>query len=72
MSQEELIDFPAALHAVIDGERVTKREWQNANIYLDIKDGFLTLHKADGTEHQLLVSEGDLLGLDWYVLPSVN
>lgn len=59
------MNFPDAIRAVIDGHQVTKQEWQNPGIYVYRNDGFLKIHKADGSEHALMVSDGDLLGTDW-------
>lgn len=61
--------FTEAMQAIIDGKRVTKREWANDDIYGILKDGFLMLHKADDKFYQWIVSEGDLTGEDWKVLP---
>lgn len=55
------------MQAVIAGERVTKAEWANADVYLFL-DGRLKIHKADGTEADLIVSDGDMRGSDWVVL----
>lgn len=62
------LSFPTALQAVIDGKRVSKREWSDTEIWVALIEGFLKIHKADGSEHALLVRDGDLLGTDWYIL----
>lgn len=67
--QERLmLTFPQAMAAVIDGHRVTKSEWGNADIYVSLMEGYLRIHKDDGTHYKLSVSEGDVVGTDWYVL----
>jgi len=62
---KKTMDFPEALYTVIVGGKITKLEWGNKEIYLVLNGGFLMLRKQDGTQHRLLVSDGDLLGMDW-------
>lgn len=61
------MDFPDAMRAVIAGDKVTKIEWNNPDIYLHLADGWLSIHKEDG-DHPLKVSKGDMLGEDWVVV----
>lgn len=62
--------FASAMQRVVDGERITKREWGNEGTYVALIDGFLKIHHADGREDALLVRDADMLGVDWYVLRS--
>ena len=62
------MSFPKALEKLIEGKKITKREWANSNIYGLLKDGFLMLRKADGKFYTWVVSEGDLRGQDWIVI----
>jgi len=62
-----LIDFSAAVAKIIGGAKVSKVEWKNPGIYIYLKDGWLMINKDDG-DHQLLISEGDLIGKDFFVL----
>ena len=62
---KKTMDFPEALYSVIAGGKITKLEWGNPEIYLVMNGGFLMLRKADGSLHRLIISDGDLLGLDW-------
>ena len=62
---EELLTFPQALNLVIDEKKITKKEWDNKNIYVLLKDNFLMIHKDDGKFYQLIINDGDLLGIDW-------
>jgi hypothetical protein len=68
------LGFPAAMKLIIDGNTITKREWNSGNIYGVLKDGFLMLHKEDGKFYQWIISEGDLKGEDYIVcnLPITN
>jgi hypothetical protein len=71
--KEGLIDFPAAMQAVKDGNRITKKEWNDKknNAYCAIHDGLLMLHKDDGVWYKWIVNDGDMFGEDWIVLGPV-
>lgn len=62
------MDWPAAQGAVIDGKKVTRKEWGNSEIRVFLADGLLKIRKADGSLHALLVSDGDMLANDWVVV----
>lgn len=62
------LSFPRALDAVADGKKVTKESWGDESFYVLLRDGYLMLHKDDGKYYQLIISEADLVGIDWYVL----
>jgi len=62
------MDFPDAIRLVIAGSRITKLEWDNPEIYGVLKDGFLIIHNKTG-DHRWTVSEADLIGLDWVLVP---
>ena len=70
--RDEAFNFPEAMRELLQGVKVTKLEWDNDNIYLTIYNGFLMIKLEDGLLHQLIVSEGDMQGVDWVVLPEVN
>lgn len=65
-----MMSFPKALDLVIKGEKITKIEWKDSNIYGLLKDGFLMLHKADNKFYTWIINDGDLLGEDWITLGS--
>jgi len=65
------LNFPNAIQAIIDGGRVTRVEWDDANEYGFLKDGFLSI-STRGSIHRWLVSDGDMLAEDWFVLPVAN
>ena len=56
--------FPEAMSAVLAGKKVTKLEWGNEKIYLFL-DKTLNIMKEDGAINTLIVSDGDMLGMDW-------
>lgn len=68
--QSEVVkyNFFDALKQVLDGKKITKLEWKDQAAYGYLKEVILTLHKADSTDHNWIISEGDLIGDDWIVL----
>lgn len=62
------INFPDAIRAIIAGKKITKVEWNDKDIYGFLNGQFLSLHKKDGKNYQWIVSDGDLLGIDYIIL----
>lgn len=63
-----VMDFPAAIKKVIDGQKITRLEWKNKKYYGVLHNQFLMLHKPDSKLHAWTISEGDLWGKDWIVI----
>lgn len=66
------LTFPQAMEAIIDGKRISKREWGDVDSYGFVNDdgkgnSVLSLHKDDAN-YQWVVSWGDLTGTDYYVI----
>lgn len=57
------LSFPDAIKE-LSTSKITKKEWDNPEIYGFLNDGKLQLHKEDGN-HDWIISEADLLGTDW-------
>ena len=70
MNKPETMDFPDAIRELINGRRIARVEWHNAD-YGVLKDGWLTIFK-DGTFRTWLVNDGDLTSDDWQVLVDLN
>jgi hypothetical protein len=71
-----LLDFPDAIREVIDGKRIARVDWKNAD-YGVLKDGWLKIfHKKEGQKlsnfHTWLINDGDLTADDWIVLPDLS
>jgi hypothetical protein len=64
---EKLMTFPQAMEAVIEGKRITKEEWDSEEVWGEMKEGFLIIHR-DGKDHQWIISEGDLTGDDYVTI----
>jgi len=66
------LTFLQAMEQIIDGKRVSKREWADPEVYGFVNENaeriaVLSLHK-DETNHQWVVSWGDMTGNDWFVV----
>lgn len=73
---EKLMDFPDAIRKVIDGKRIARVSWNNAD-YALLKDGWLVVfHKKEGEKtadfHKWVINDGDLGSDDWIVLPELH
>jgi len=62
-----MLTFPQAIEAVIDGKKVTMKEWDDVDSYGVMKDGYLIIHR-DGKDHQWLVSEADMVAKDFIII----
>ena len=64
---EQTMDFPNAIRAVTDGAKVTKLEWDNPDVIVWL-EGRLKIKLADNTIHDLIVTDGDMIGEDWVII----
>lgn len=67
----DMLTFADAVREVLNGKRLTRIAWNDVQTFILLKGEFLTIH-IGGKYHQLIVSVGDMEGLDWYVLPQSN
>ena len=58
---------PWAIEAIMFGEKVTRKEWDNRREYCLLKDNFLQIYREEKF-HNWIVSEGDMLALDWMTI----
>lgn len=63
-----LLDFFDALREVVDGKKVTRVDWNNPNIYVWLDTDRLRFMDDTGKKHDLLVSIGDMVNTDWFVV----
>lgn len=66
-NKEELFDFPTAMKKVVEGKKISRKEWENTKIYGEMKEEKLMLHKEVGTSYWI-ISAGDAAGKDWFVV----
>jgi hypothetical protein len=62
------LSFYDALKEVTDGKKVTKDEWGDPAVFVELRNEKLMIKLEDGTFHPLIVSYGDLTGDDWIVV----
>lgn len=62
------MDFPSAIREIINGNKVTRLDWEDRRYYGFLNGEYLSLHKPDEKNYQWIVNDGDLLGTDWIVI----
>lgn len=62
------MDFPDAIREIMAGHTITRLSWDSNDEYCLVKNGILSIF-TKGALHSWLVSDGDLNGADWVVLP---
>lgn len=76
-----MLNFYDALRETIEGKRLTKVEWDDVNTYILADENWLLIHRGhcDMKEckkgcktHRLMISRGDMEGVDWYAVPQAN
>ena len=68
---ENTLDFTGMIDALLDGKRVTRKEWNDKRWWGVLQDDILQIHKAgesDKTLRPWIMSNGDLAGDDWIAL----
>ena len=61
------LSFAEAITALSGGKKIRRLEWSDKEEYCLLKDNFLMIHRNDKF-HTWIVSEGDLLAIDWIVI----
>jgi hypothetical protein len=62
------LSFPLAIMNVAEGKAITKGDWNDKEYYGKMVDGRLKLHKPDGQFYDWILSDGDIAGVDYYVI----
>ena len=62
------MDFPDAMREIMAGHTITRLSWDSNEEYCLVKNGILSIF-TKGALHSWLVSDGDMQGTDWVVLP---
>ena len=63
----EGMSFPDAMRVLIGGKQIKRLEWTDASEFCLLKESFLMIHR-NGKYHTWIVSEGDLLAIDWVLV----
>jgi hypothetical protein len=61
------LNFYDAIKEIVNGKKVTKLEWANDD-YVFMKAEILHIHR-DGADHRWIISEADIVGEDYVLLP---
>jgi len=63
------LTFPEAMREVLEGKKVTRKEWDDNESYGYLNDGFLMVKKSeDKKDYQWIVSEADMKAVDWLII----
>ena len=63
----KMLNFYEALKTLLEGNHITKVEWDNVDTFGFLKDEKLTLY-IDNQDKNWIVSQADIVGQDWVVL----
>lgn len=69
LSNQPTIDFYEAIKQTYEGKKIHKLEWNDRNFYGVLNGGKLMLHKPDGKLYSWIISDGDIIGTDYIILP---
>ena len=71
--EDEGMTFAEAMVELISGASIKRKDWGEIDEYGLMKDGWLMIHKADKNIFDgWLVTEGDLLATDWFIIKKTN
>lgn len=59
------MDFPQAITEITSGKKIRRLAWENEETYGLLYETRLKLHKPDGQLYDWVLTDGDLLGVDW-------
>lgn len=62
------LSFYQALHFMLEGKKVTRRDWDDETYYGFLNDSTLRLHKPDGKLYDWIIVEGDVRAKDWIII----
>ena len=66
--EDEKLSFPSAIAEILNGNKITKLEWDDSQYYVFLHEGILKLHKPDGQLYTWTLSEADLTGEDYIII----
>lgn len=67
-SNENTVTFFEAIASVVGGATVTKLEWNDPEIIVEVRNEKLMIRTDDGLFHPLILTIGDMNGEDWIIL----
>lgn len=64
LQAQNTMTFSQAMEAVRDGQRITKLEWTEPEVYCELRDNLLMIHRNNNW-HTWTINDGDIFGTDW-------
>lgn len=61
------LTFLQAMERLMSGAKIRRQEWSDKEEYCLLKNDFLMIHRGDAF-HGWIVSEGDMLAIDWVII----
>jgi hypothetical protein len=68
--ESKLFDFPEAMKKIIEGKKVARVEWNNTD-YCFLNGEWLSIHR-NNNDYIWKVNDGDMNGVDWFMVGEVN
>lgn len=68
---EHYMDFYDALRAVVEGNKVTRKAWDEG-WYVTMGEEVFEIVKPDGKHYGWYINRGDTEGVDWFVVKNVK
>jgi len=66
------MNFSDAIGEIVNGNKITRVEWNDPEEYFLLKDEYLSVHHKNGQVSRLLVREADLVATDWVILQGIK
>lgn len=64
------LTFCDALKKMLEGKKVSKREWENTEEYGFFRAEILHIHRS-GQDHRWVLSEADVSGEDYFIVEEI-
>jgi hypothetical protein len=64
-----MMNFMQALATVFHGDHVTRESWDNPKLVFKMNKGQLCVRLDDGLDHPLIISQEDIDGEDYMIVP---
>jgi hypothetical protein len=62
------MSFLEAMKQIIDGKKVTKKQWEDKNIYCFMNGEWLSIHQDDGKNYRWTINAADMWEDDWEIV----
>ena len=64
---EPQLGFFTAFNSVLEGQKITRLEWEDKGVYGYMLEKVLCIHKEAG-DHSWILSEADMKAEDWVIV----